>query len=120
MALSRLFGRLNRVYAFVKKWLLDGWLTEGPQIAVDAGHVKMFARCHKCRRVWPHWWSNCTAEEFKAEKRRRLGCPCGSLQLSPCILPAWQSVWWFVVRGWLIRKVVLHARMWDPRMPVRL
>jgi hypothetical protein len=33
-------------------------------------------------------------------------------------IPSWQAAWWFFVRGWLVRKVILRARLWDPRMPV--
>jgi hypothetical protein len=106
------------VREWFKRIVLDGWLTEGPQIATPPGLVKTFARCHACKRVWPHWWSNITAEEFKSAKIRSLGCKCGSNKLAPSMLPAWQSVWWFVVRGWFWRKVVRKQRVWDPRMPI--
>jgi hypothetical protein len=106
--------------SWFKRVVLDGWITEGPQIATPPGLLKMFCRCHGCSRVWPHWWSELTAEEFKAQKRRTLGCPCGSLKLAPCYLPTWQSVWWFCLRGWLWRKVIRQQRVWDPRMPVMM
>lgn len=107
-----------RVAKWVRKWILDGWLTTGPQIATPPGITKMFCRCHECRRVWPHWYSNMTREEFRTQSRTHLGCPCGSLKLAPCYLPAYLSVWWFVVRGYLVRKVLLKKRVWDPRIPV--
>lgn len=99
-----------------KRWFLDGWLTVGPQIGCPANQVRSFARCTLCGRVFPHWNASLTAKEAKA--RGFLGCQCGSMHLQPCLIPAWQSVWWFVIRGWLIRNVLFRRRLWDPRMPV--
>ena len=107
------------MYAWFKKWFLDGWLTEGPQFHTPPELHKSFARCHGCGAIWPHWWSNVTAEEFKTGKPRPIGCQkCGNSRLFPCLIPAWKSVWWFFVRGMLIRKVILKKRLWDPRIPV--
>src|SRR5688572_18125666 len=105
-----------RVWAWFKKWVLDGWITEGPQVACPPDQVRAFARCLQCRRVFPHWWAYMKAEE--AKKRGKIGCPCGGMKLQPCIIPAWQAVWWFVVRGVVVRKLVLRKSNWDPRIPV--
>lgn len=102
--------------AFLKKWVTDGWLTTGPQIGCPPHQVRAFAVCIMCHRVFPHWLACMTAEE--ARKRGYIGCTCRGMKIQPVILPAWQSVWWFVVRGWLIRRVLLRKARWDPRMPV--
>lgn len=101
---------------FLKKWLTDGWLTTGPQIGCPTGQVRAFAICLACHKVFPHWIASMTGAEAKA--RGFIGCPCGGMKLQPIILPAWKSVWWFVIRGWLIRRVILRKQRWDPRMPV--
>lgn len=101
---------------FVKKWITDGWLTTGPQIGCPAHQVRAFAICLVCQRVFPHWHASMTAAEAKA--RGFLGCKCGGMKIQPIRLPAWQSLYWFIVRGWLIRKVLLNKERWDPRMPV--
>lgn len=98
------------------KFITDGWLTSGEQVACLPGQIKVFTRCIACGRVFPHWQANMTAAE--ARKRGRIGCACGGLRIQPVILPGWQSVWWFCIRGWLIRKVILRCRLWDPRMVV--
>jgi len=112
---------LERLWQWFKKWFLDGWLTSGPQIDTPDHLVKAFARCNGCGHIWPHWRSNITGEELKSGKVRPLGCRhCGGTHLRPCIIPSWESLWWFLVRGKLIRKVLLRKRLWDPRIPVML
>lgn len=101
---------------WIKKWFLDGWITEGKQIASPPGMIKYFATCTQCHRVFPHWNASMTVKE--AKKRKYLGCKCGGMRIQPMIIPQWKSVWWFVVRGWLVRKVIFDCRLWDPRMPV--
>ena len=101
---------------FLKRWVTDGWLTEGPQIGCPATQVRAFATCHTCGRVFPHWHATMTAKEAKA--RGFVGCACGSMKIQPGLIPAWQSAWWFIVRGWLIRKVLLRKRTWVPRLPI--
>ena len=107
---------METLKAFVKTWITDGWLTVGDQVACPPGQARMFTRCLQCGGVFPHWWASMTAAEVK--KRGKIGCRCGGLRIQPCLIPAWQSFYWFVIRGWLIRKVLLRARMWDPRMVV--
>lgn len=108
------------MYAWFKKWFLDGWLTEGPQLDATPDLPRYFCVCHSCGALWPHWWSNVTSDELKGEKRRNLGCrKCGTFKMHPAIIPAWKSVWWFYFRGKLVRKVIQKKRLWDPRMPVR-
>jgi hypothetical protein len=104
------------VVTFLKKWITDGWLTHGPQIGCPANQVRSFACCVTCGRVFPHWWATMTAAE--AKQRGYLGCRCGSVRLQPVYIATWKSVWWFCVRGWLIRKVMLRKRVWDPRLPI--
>lgn len=104
------------MYAWIKRWLLDGWVTQGPQVATLPGHVKCFTVCTQCRRVFPHWLASMKAAE--AKKRGFLGCKCGGLRIQPQMLPTYQSIWWFVIRGWLIRKVLLKKDRWDPRMVI--
>lgn len=106
----------SAVLRFLKKWVTDGWLTHGKPVATNPGQVKAFAVCVQCRRVYPHWLACMTGAE--AKKRGYIGCQCGCVKIQPAIIPAWQSAWWFVVRGWLVRKVVRRAPRWDPRMPV--
>lgn len=106
------------VKAWAKKWITDGWLTVGEQIGVQPGQARMFTRCLQCGRVFPHWWASATAAEVKHERKGRIGCSCGGLRIQPCLIPAWQSIYWFIVRGWLIRKVLFRRRLWDPRMVV--
>lgn len=106
----------NPVLRWIKKWVLDGWITRGPQVSCPPNQIRAFTTCIQCRRVFPHWWASMNAAE--AKERGFLGCKCGGIRLQPQIIPAWQSVWWFVVRGWLIRKVIFRKRVWDPRMPV--
>ena len=106
-----------KAWLWFKKWVLDGWITKGEQIACPKGEVRAFAHCHHCHKVYPHWFASMTAAE--AKQRGYIGCGhCRSLRIQPVILPAWQSIWWFVIRGWLIRKVIFKRRLWDPRMPV--
>lgn len=107
---------MKQILAFLKKWLLDGWITTGDQVACPPGLIKCFAVCYDCKRVFPHWNATMTAAEAKA--RGFLGCKCGGMRLHPFTLPAWKSVWWFVVRGWLVRGVIQRKRVWDPRMPI--
>lgn len=57
-----------------------------------------------------------TRQEVKA--RGRIGCTCGGIRIQPTRLRIHKSVWWFFVRGWLIRKVLLRKHNWDPRVPV--
>jgi hypothetical protein len=105
---------MHSVVAFLKKWITDGWLTEGPQIGCPPNQLRTFAVCLTCKRVFPHWDASMTAAE--AQARGFLGCRCGGMKMQPVIIPAWQSVWWFVIRGWLIRHVLLRKRLWDPRI----
>ena len=102
--------------AFLKRWVTDGWLTQGPQIGCPPGQVRAFAICLVCQRVFPHWHASMTAAEAKA--RGFIGCKCGGMKIQPIRLPAWKSLYWFILRGWLIRKVLLKKERWDPRMPV--
>jgi hypothetical protein len=108
---------MNRVKAFFKTWVTDGWLTTGAQVACPPGQARMFTRCLQCGGVFPHWWASMTVEEIK-QRGGKIGCRCGGIRIQPCLIPAWQSIYWFVVKGWLIRKVLLRARVWDPRMVV--
>ncbi len=105
---------MDRLRAFFKKWITDGWLTTGPQIGCPENQIRVFMRCVQCQRVFPHWWASMTAAEVK--KRGKLGCRCGSLRVSPAIIPSWQSFYWYVIRGWFIRHVLFQERTWDPRM----
>lgn len=100
-----------------KRWFLDGWLTTGPQIGVTA-HVNLlaFACCLMCHRVIPHWEFSMLAAE--ARKRGYIGCKCGCLRLAPTIIPSYKAMWFYWVRGVVIRKWLLRSRLWDPRMPV--
>lgn len=102
--------------SWIKKYLTDGWLTNGHQVACLPNHVRAFALCEKCRSVFPLWLATMTAAEAKS--RGFLGCKCGGMKLSPAIIPTWQSIWWFCIRGWLVRHVVLRKRIWDPRIVV--
>lgn len=104
-------------WAWFKKWFLDGWITDGPQIACPPGEVRAFAECYHCRHVYPHWYASMTAAEAKA--RGFIGCAhCRGLRIQPVMIEPWRAFYWFAIRGWLIRKVLLKARLWDPRMPV--
>lgn len=105
---------MTRFRAWFKKWVSDGLWTRGPQIGCPPNQVRVFIRCVKCQRVFPHWLASMKADEVK--KRGRIGCDCGSMQVSPSIIPSWQAFYWFVVRGWLIRHVLLKKPIWDPRM----
>lgn len=107
---------MNQLRAWVKTWITDGWLTSGEQVHCEPGQARMFTRCIACGRIFPHWWANMTAAE--AKRRGKMGCACGSIRIQPVIIPAWKSVWWFVFRGWLWRKVITRQRVWDPRMVV--
>lgn len=103
-------------HSWIKKYITDGWLTEGPQIGAPANQGRAFARCEKCGGIFPNWLASMTAAE--ARKRGKVGCYCGGMRLSPARIPSWQSVWWFVFRGWLVRHVILRKRVWDPRITV--
>ena len=108
---------MNRLKAWFKTFVSDGLWTSGPQIAMPKGvQAMMFARCIQCHAIFPHWLASMTAAEVKA--RGKIGCSCGGLRIQPCIIPSWQAFYWFAIRGWLIRKVILRARSWDPRMVV--
>ena len=104
------------MYRWFKKWFLDGWLTTGHQVACSPGQIRAFTMCLTCNRVFPHWLASMTASE--AKRRGKIGCACGGMKIQPVILPWYKSVWWFLVRGWLIRKLILRKRLWDPRLPV--
>lgn len=108
-------GLLTVIIAFLRKWITDGWLTQGEQIGCLPGQVRVFMRCVECQAVYPHWFATMTAAEVK--RRGKLGCDrCGGLRLTPTRLSAWRSFYWFAIRGWLIRHVMLKRRIWDPRM----
>lgn len=75
---------------------------------------RVFIACKQCRRVVPHWRTNRLATEHKP-----IGCTCGSLSCAYTRLPEWKAAYWVLVRGLLIRKWILRARLWDPRIPYR-
>lgn len=102
--------------AWFKRWVLDGWITTGPQIFCDPGEVRVFTKCLGCNRIFPHWLASMKASETK--KRGYIGCKCGGLRIQPIIIPSWQAFWWVFIRGWLIRRVCTRQRLWDPRMPL--
>lgn len=102
--------------SWLKKYVTDGWLTEGHQISCPPNQGRAFARCEKCHGIFPHWWASMTAAESR--QRGFLGCRCGGMKLSPARIPAWESIWWFCIRGWLVRHVILRKRLWDPRIVV--
>jgi len=97
-----------------KTIVTDGWITKGPQIHCEPGQIRVFMRCVGCNGVYPQWWASMTAAEIK--KRGFIGCKCGSLRLSPTILPSWKALWWFAIRGWFVRWFILRIPQWDPRM----
>lgn len=104
---------------FSKSWfkriVTDGWLTQGQQIATPPNLLKMFICCYVCRRTMPSWCVMMSAEDSR--RRGHLGCKCGSMQVRPVRLSCWNSFWWFAIRGWLIRKVILKKNYnWDPRI----
>lgn len=72
--------------------------------------------CDSCKRVVPHWDTSMTEKEAKA--RGFIGCKCGNIRMRPSIIPWYQSAWWMLVRGWLLRKHLLRKRLWDPRVPI--
>jgi hypothetical protein len=101
--------------SWVKKYLTDGWITQGPQIATPPNLLRMFICCYACRRTMPAWSVMMTAEESR--KRGYLGCRCGSMQVRPARLRCFNSFYWFAIRGWLIRKIILKKQYnWDPRI----
>jgi len=70
-----------------------------------------FCVCRMCRRVAPMW------QYLNLKKGDRRGCLCGHGDFSPANLPQWKAMWWFIIRGWLIRGFIMGRRNWDPRMP---
>lgn len=102
--------------SWIKTYLTDGWLTNGDQIACPKNLGKAFARCEKCKAIFPNWDACMTAAESR--KRGFVGCRCGGMRLSPARIPAWESVWWFCVRGWAVRHLLMKKRVWDPRITV--
>lgn len=95
-------GRLQAFFSPKRVWFQPAY--------ADAMH---FMVCNKCNRLVPHWRYCLTAEEYRAEGA--LGCRCGSIQVRPAIVPEWQALWWLLVRGLLIRRVLQQKAHWDPR-----
>lgn len=91
------------------------WWRDDHVLFTEPGVGRMFATCTSCGRVMPHYRA-----VYSRGERSGIGCTCGSLKFSPANIPIWQQMWWLLIRGWLVRKVVLRKLRWDPRLPVRM
>lgn len=80
---------------------------------------RCFARCEKCRRVYPHWQAEIRVEEYQ-NGQERVGCKCGCPKLNFDVLCGWEAFYWLMIRGYLIRHLIQHRRVWDPRIPIRM
>lgn len=100
--------------SWFKKYITDGWITTGPQIATPSNLIRVFVCCNQCGRTLPGWVVMMSPAEVKA--RGFIGCKCGSMYLRPSRISAFKSFYWFAVRGWLIRKILLNRNNWDPRI----
>jgi hypothetical protein len=75
---------------------------------------KNFLVCHDCRRIVPIW-------RLVAHRptRRGMGCRCGCQDVQIRQVSQVRAVWWLVVRGYLIRFLLLGKRdeqQYDPRI----
>lgn len=75
------------------------------------GVGRVFLGCDRCPRVVPHY------QVYGPHASGR--CRCGSTQFRPRQIPEWRAAWWLLVVGWLWRKTLCRAAVWDPRLPVR-
>lgn len=82
-------------------------------IGTEENVGRLFMRCRDCQRVVPAW------NLLKVRPGGITGCPCGSQYVVPRTIPTWLAVWWYFVRGLLIRKWILRRDNYDPRVPWR-
>lgn len=75
---------------------------------------RIFVRCKECRRVVPSW----NLMRLKGDTDR-VGCKCGSLEVKPRNIGKPLGMWWYFVRGLLVRKLILRKGNYDPRIPHR-
>lgn len=92
------------------------WLGDDTVLWTTPGVDRLFCRCLGCGNVFPHYDA-----VYRAGERKTIGCrTCGGVKYSPANFPTLTQAWWLLVRGWLIRKVLLRKDNWDPRMPSRV
>ncbi len=78
-------------------------------------HVqRYFLVCMECRRIVPMWTLVGDAKAMK-----RAGCKCGRGDVRPYPIGELRAAWWLLVRGLLIRKLLLRKASWEPRIPFR-
>ena len=87
----------------------------GERVAGATQHVgRIFLTCKECRRVVPRW------RVIRAKVGRgKIGCKCGCLYSQPRNIPEWQAAWWYLIRGRLVRGLILRRDDWEPRIPWR-
>ena len=94
-------------WAHLRRWVWsDVTLWSTPEVR------RVFMRCDRCRKVVPLW-------RMCGRLPMRVGCSCGCVKTWAANVPEWKAAYWLLVRGWLIRRVLLRREVWDPRMPLR-
>jgi hypothetical protein len=95
-------------WATVRRWFWsDKVLWTTPHVA------RVFMICDKCRQIVPSW-------RLVGLKLQKSGCRCGCSKTWAMQIPEWKAAYWLLIRGWLIRKVLLRKTTnWDPRLPLR-
>lgn len=74
---------------------------------------RVFVCCKTCQRVVPIW----RLIVKKIQPGQRLGCKCGKQEVETQRISEWRAAWWFLVRGLLVRYLILRRPDWDPRLP---
>lgn len=89
------------------------WLWSDRVVFTTPEVHRYFLRCEGCRRVFCHYWG-CK----EADEAGRVGCPCGSQKARIAAIPEWLAAY-YVLSRFLVRKLILRKRYWDPRFPAR-
>lgn len=79
---------------------------------------RVFLVCNDCQRVVPMW--RCVIA--KVRPGQKVGCTCGSGLVRPRRVSYATAAYWLVLRGIVVRRVLLRKRAqdeWDPRIPVQ-
>lgn len=101
---------MTKLLARVRFWLSrDYVLWTTPDVR------RYFLRCASCGRTVPLW--RCLS--VRPEKGQIVGCKCGGQDVKPSQVSTLSAAYWLLIRGYLIRKLILRKHEWEPRIAYR-